>query len=63
MDSFCSYREKSMFAKLRKATMRFITSVCLSVTMVTRKRLNVMLYVPCLSYYAGIEPSGLHNRR
>jgi hypothetical protein len=58
MDPFCSYREKCTFAKLRKATMRFITSVCLSVTMVTRNCRNVTLYVPRLSYYAGIAPSG-----
>jgi len=58
MDSFCSYRKKCAFAKLRKATMRFITPVCLSVTMVTQKRHNVTLYVPRLSYYAGIAPSG-----
>jgi hypothetical protein len=47
------------FEKLRKETINFVTSVCLSVTLVTIKRLNVTFYVHCLSCYcAGNAPSG-----
>ena len=58
MDSFCSDTEKCTFAKWQNGTMSFITCVCLSVTIVTRKRLNVTLYLHCPSYYAGIALSG-----